>query len=177
MMNNENFADIYNEYHRFSTRIAYRIVKDRAMAEDVSQEVFYNIYKMGSRLDLSDEQKLHNFIATATVNKAKDFLRRTYRKREVGIADDSVMEAFQDKGCDVEAKILHMEEQEYYNLVLQRLRDQNRMNYDILIKIKRLGIPPEIVAEEYGISRNNVNNRILRTKIWLQNEMSKIYRD
>lgn len=147
------------------------------MAEDVSQEVFYNIYRMGSRLDLDDEQKLHNFIVTATVNKAKDFLRRSYRKREVGIGDDAVMESFQDKNCDVESKILHMEKEEYYTLVLQRLRDRNRMNYDILIKIKRLGIPPDIVAEEYGISRNNVNNRVLRTKAWLQSEMSKIYGD
>lgn len=177
MMKNENFADIYNEYHRFSTRLAFRIVKDRGIAEDISQEVFYGIYKMGSRLDVSDERKLHGFISTATVNKSKDYLRKTYRKREIGAVDDSVMESFQDKNCDVEASILHMEKQEYYNLVLQRLRDQNRMNYDILMKVKCLGISPDIVAEEYGITRNNVNNRVLRTKTWLQNEMSKIYGD
>ena len=33
------------------------------------------------------------------------------------------------------------------------------------------------VAEEYGISVNALNNRILRTKRWLKKELSKIYDD
>jgi RNA polymerase sigma-70 factor (ECF subfamily) len=40
-----------------------------------------------------------------------------------------------------------------------------------------MDIPPEIVAQEYGITTNNVNNRILRTKHWLNKELQKIYTD
>ena len=69
-----------------------------------------------------------------------------------------------------------MEESEYQKLVLQRLRDKNPVNYDILIKTKVLGMSPDSVAEEYGLTRNSVNNRILRTKEWMNKELEKLYR-
>ena len=48
------------------------------------------------------------------------------------------------------------------------------MNYDILIKVAYFEIPPEVVAEEYEITRNNVNNRILRTRKWMRKELNKL---
>ena len=69
-----------------------------------------------------------------------------------------------------------MEKKEYQKLVLQRLRDKNPINYEILIKIKVMGMSPESVAEEYGLTRNGVNNRILRIKEWMNSELEKLYR-
>lgn len=69
-----------------------------------------------------------------------------------------------------------MEKKEYQKLVLQRLRDKNPINYEILIKIKVMGMSPESVAEEYGLTRNGVNNRILRMKEWMNSELEKLYR-
>ena len=36
-------------------------------------------------------------------------------------------------------------------------------------------ISPDEVAREYGLTRNGVNNRIFRTKQWIEREMSRIY--
>ena len=60
------------------------------------------------------------------------------------------------------------------NRALIRLREQNPVNYDILIKVAYFEIPPEVVAEEYGITNNNVNNRILRTRKWLRKELDQL---
>ena len=78
-------------------------------------------------------------------------------------------------GIILEARMLRMEEKKYRKLVLARLRDKNPMNYDILMKVKYYGIPPDSVAAEYGITRNNVNNRIRRTRIWIAEELSRLY--
>ena len=59
---------------------------------------------------------------------------------------------------------------------MQRLRDKNPINYEILIKIKVMGMSPVSVAEEYGLTRNGVNNRILRMKEWMNSELEKLYR-
>ena len=63
------------------------------------------------------------------------------------------------------------------NMALEKLRRKNQMNYEIFVKVKYMDIPPEMVAEEYEITKNNVNNRILRTRLWLKKELSKMYGD
>lgn len=172
---NEDFKDIYQKYQRFSAGIAFKIVRDEAAADDISQEVFYHLYKLGEKLDLSDEERVRSLIATATVNKAKDYFRQAHVKREMCVMDDETREEAEDRKYDPEARMLRMEEKEYRRLVLARLYDKNPMNYDILMKVKYYGIPPDTVAAEYGITRNNVNNRIYKTKIWIAEEMSKMY--
>ena len=172
---NEDFKDIYQKYQRFSAGIAFKIVKDKAAADDISQEVFYHLYKLGEKLDLADEERVRSLIATATVNKAKDYFRKAHVKRELYVMNDDAGKEIEDRKYNPEARMLRIEEKEYRKLVLERLYDKNPMNYDILMKVKYYGIPPDTVAAEYGITRNNVNNRIYKTKIWIAEEMSKLY--
>lgn len=172
-MNNSDFNDIFVKYRRASTGIAYNIVKDRDIAEDISQDVFYTLYKMGAKLDISDEHSVRSLILVASSNKAKDYLKKAHVKREVAALDTIFAEDLKDNSFNVEAAMLTTEAKKLQKMVLQRLRAENEMNYEILIKVKILGIPPETVAEEYGITRNNVNNRIYRTRLWLEKEMAK----
>lgn len=176
-MNNADFNDIFVKYRRISTGTAYRIVKDRDIAEDISQDVFYTLYKMGTKLDISNEHRVRSLILVATSNKAKDYMKKAYVKREVTALDTIFKEDLKDDGCNVEAAMLTIEENKQQKMVFEKLRQENKMNYDIFKKVKIMGIPPEVVAEEYGITRNNVNNRIYRTRLWLEKEMSKFYEE
>ena len=178
MMNhNENFDDIYLKYWKFSVNVALKIVKNRAVAEYISQETFYKLFMLGDKLDVSNEAKLESLIFTATVNNVKDYCKKAYVRREQQpIECETGEEKTGDEKYNPEARILRMEESEYQKLVLQRLRDKNPVNYDILIKTKVLGMSPDSVAEEYGLTRNSVNNRILRTKEWMNKELEKLYR-
>lgn len=173
--NNEDFEDIYLKYRKFSVNVALRIVKNKAVAEDISQETFYKLFLKGERLDTENEAKIRSLIFTATVNCAKDYYKKAYVKRERQMESESGEESAVDDRYNPEARLLRMEESEYRNLVLQKLRKKNPVNYDILIKTKFMGVSPDSVAEEYGFTRNNVNNRILRTKVWIRDELSKIY--
>lgn len=174
-MTNEDFAIFYEKYYRISFRIAYRIVKDHSAAEDICREVFSKLYEHPDEIDTSNERKLYGFVKTVTLNHAKDFYKKAYVKREFSASAEMACEDMEDKRSNVEATILHMEENEYMKLLLERLRCENRMNYEILIKVKYLDIPPSVVAKEFGITRNNVNNRILRIKRWIEAELSRLY--
>lgn len=174
MNTNEDFKAFYEKYLRFSIGIAKQIVKDEALAEDISQEVFYHLYRVLGTLDFTNERKLRALVIVATEHKAIDYLRKNHVKAEL----------LSDKGEEIEAPdenleelVLKKEEKKYKKLVLQKLREENPMNYDILIKIKVLGISPDTVAEEYGITRNGINNRILRTKRWLSKELRKMQKE
>ena len=45
----------------------------------------------------------------------------------------------------------------------------------ISIQVKYLEISVETVAEEYGLTKSGVNNRIYKAKRWLQEEFRKVY--
>ena len=47
-------------------------------------------------------------------------------------------------------------------------------NYDIMMKTQYEEQSPDSVAEEYGLSRNTLNNRIFRTRDWLKKELRRI---
>lgn len=172
---NEDFADIYEKYQRFSAGIAFRIVKDGAAADDISQEVFCSLYKLGGKLELSNEGKMRALISIATVNKTRDYLKKAQVRAEQCVLDDDFGMEIQDRRYDPESRMLRMEENTYKAMVLMRLREKNPMNYDILMKVKYYDMSPDSVAAEYGITRNNVNNRIRRTKIWIAKELARLY--
>ena len=178
MMNhNENFDDIYLKYWKFSVKVAMKIVKNKAVAEDIGQETFCKLFRLGDKLDMSNDGKLESLIFTATVNTAKDYYKKAYVKREqFPLEKENADAKSRDEKYNPEERILRMEKKEYQKLVLQRLRDKNPINYEILIKIKVMGMSPESVAEEYGLTRNGVNNRILRMKEWMNSELEKLYR-
>jgi RNA polymerase sigma-70 factor (ECF subfamily) len=174
MSTNEDFVAIYDKYLRFSVSVAKQIVKDEALAEDVAQEVFCHLYHVMEDIDWTNERKLKALIFTATHNKAKDYLKKPHVKSEV-FPSESEENEFEISGENLEELVLRKEANVFRAKVLQKLRKKNPMNYEILIKVKYLDISPDIVAQEYGITRNSVNNRILRTKIWLQKELFSIY--
>lgn len=173
-MKNEDFEDVYQKYHKFSVRNARKIVKDRMAAEDISQDVFFRLYEIRETLDLSCEKMLRSLIFMATVNKAKDYLKKPENKFECSGLDELEYAEPYGKHLDPEEIIIHKEDVEFRNRVLISLREKNPMNYDILIKVAYFEIPPEVVAEEYEITRNNVNNRILRTRKWMRKELNKL---
>ena len=176
-MNSEEFREFYQEYFEFSKRIAAGVVKNRSAAEDVSQEVFCYFYKIKERLDNTNEKKLHALVVVESTNKARDYLRKAHVKREVSPLDEVTEREPVKKSESAEAMVLGIETCEYMSMSFEKLRRKNRMNYEIFMKVKYMDIPPEVVAEEYGITRNNVNNRILRTRLWLREELSKMYGD
>lgn len=175
MMNNEDFGKFYVKYYKISFEAAYRMVKNRGLAEDLCQEVFARFYEHMEEIDTENERKLESFVRTVTINHTKDYFKKAHVKREIAVPEKTPCGRGKVPENSVEAAILSMEENEYMKLILQRLRDINPMNYEILIKVKYLDIPPSEVAKEFGITRNNVNNRILRTKRWMEAELSRMY--
>lgn len=176
-MNNEEFKVFYEKYHKFSAGIIYKIVKDRTVTEELCNDAFYRFYKMGDKLEVGNEEKLRNLLSRISQNCALDYFKKAHVIHEQCTIDDEDWKDVEDDRKSLEARILHMEEATYQKMILSRLRNEQPMNYDIIMKIKWLGKTPDEVAEEYGITRNNVNNRILRTKHWLQNELRKVYDD
>lgn len=173
----ENFDDFYDQFQGFSAYVAFCHVKDFELARDISQEVFIALFKVRDKLNYANPKSLKSLVMKATTNKCIDYFRKASSGREICTIDDSenTYEPV-DEQSNPEARMLRMEEEKYQKLILSRLRQRNPMNYEILIKTKYHRLSAEEVASEYGITANNVNNRNLRSKAWLTEEMQKIRR-
>ena len=174
-MSNEEFRLLYDKYHKFSAAIIYRIVKNRDETDALCNDVFYRAYKMGKKLDVTDERKLRAFIAVTSKNCALDHLKKAYVIYEKSTVEHNNWVKITDDENSPETTILNVEKATYQKMLLSRLKKKNRLNYEIIIKVKYMGISPDDVAQEYGLTRNNINNRILRTKNWLKEELQKCY--
>ena len=129
-MNNAEFQEFYEKYYEFSTRIANKIVKSHVVAEDISQETFFNLYKIKDALDCSSELRLQGLVAKAAVNKARDYLRKNYTKREIFQMDQIGQEKYLES---VEDQFLDVEKKKYMFKALENLRKKNKKNYVLLV--------------------------------------------
>jgi RNA polymerase sigma factor (sigma-70 family) len=69
------FTEVYRKYSRAITRYLGRVVFDRDLAEDLSQDVFVKLFEKNVRLDPESPRTLGYLFAVAR-NTAIDYLRR-----------------------------------------------------------------------------------------------------
>lgn len=145
------------------------------MADDVSQDVLYKMYNMRKGLNVDNEKMMYSLIRRSSVNKAMDYKKKPSSRHEFVCTEDisEILEV--RRSVDAEEVILRKEKKEFMYMVLERFREEQPLNYEILIQVKYLDIPVEIVAEEFGLTKSGVNNRIYKAKRWLKEEFRKVY--
>ena len=92
--------------------------------------------------------------------------------------DSDVIMAMTDmrvrSGDSVDEIVLALEAAGYLQTIFQKLREKNRIDYEIYVSVTLYDIPSRLVAEHYHITENNVNNKVMRTRRWLAREYKKI---
>ncbi len=66
---------LFDRYSRLVYSIAFRVLKDAAASEDVTQEIFFQIWQSPHTFE-SRRGALHAWLAVVTRNRAVDLLRR-----------------------------------------------------------------------------------------------------
>lgn len=94
-------------------------------------------------------------------------------KREV-MFDNEVSELQYKSVESAEAALLGMEKAQYITMAFENLHQKNPVNYEIFMRVVMLDISTDEVAREFGYTRNNVNNRVLRAKKWLLEELARL---
>lgn len=164
-MNNQTFEEFYLKYRKISRGYAYGVLHDWSAADDVSQDV----------LNIDNEKMMFSLIKRASMNKALDYIKKSSSKHEFVCQEEVAAFLEEQNSVDAEEVFLRKEKKEFMYMVLRRFRKKQPINYEILIQVKYLEISVETVAEEYGLTKSGVNNRIYKAKRWLQEEFRKVY--
>ena len=88
----EAFEVLYDRHGGAAYSLAYRIVGDRAAAEDVTQEAFISVWRSGARFDRA-RGSVRSWLLSVVRNRAIDFLRsRAGKAPKLAFDDDAVLE-------------------------------------------------------------------------------------
>jgi len=86
------FAVLYERHGGAAYSLAHRIVGDRAVAEDVTQEAFLSVWRSGARFD-STRGSVRSWTLGIVRNRSIDALRRAAGKApKLDLDDDAVIE-------------------------------------------------------------------------------------
>jgi len=88
----EAFEVFYDRHGGVAYSLAYRIVGEKAAAEDVTQEVFISIWKSGARFDRA-RGSVRSWMLSIVRNRAIDALRsRAGKAPKLSFDDDAILE-------------------------------------------------------------------------------------
>ena len=171
-MRRDCFDQVYEDYHKLVAHVAYDILQDHSLAQDVCQEVFIKLHQKIERLD---EDKIKGWILRNTQRKAIDFWRKSYRKREIPVDKEKIERAF------VGEYLLEKEDEcrrrEFRVFLLDRLEEHDPVGHDLMIRVVVENEPAAEVAEDYGMSVLSMWLKIWRARRWLYANYHQEYRD
>lgn len=88
----EAFGVLYDRHGGAAYSLAYRIVGDRAAAEEVTQEAFISVWRSGARFDAA-RGSVRSWLLSVVRNRAIDFLRsRAAKAPKLDFDDESALE-------------------------------------------------------------------------------------
>lgn len=151
------FTALVAEHHGDLVRLAYAIVGDPDIANDVAQSAWAAAWR--SRHRLRDPEKVRGWLLTITANEARRSLRRRRLRQFIPLADERTPMT----------PARQPEDQIDLIQAMQRLRPRDR---EILARRYALGQTSQKIAEEVGMSDSGVRVRIGRLLQMLREELA-----
>jgi RNA polymerase sigma factor (sigma-70 family) len=167
-----DFDELYRMHGKKLQQIAFRITKDRHLAEDVVQETFIKAFKKADTI--VDEYKIGSWLAAIAARTAIDYLRAEKRRRWLP-SDQSIMEQiFSDhdveQSLEKEVEILLFKEQIQHLLYLLTQEYQQ-----VLVLKLQYGLKENEIASKLNIKSGTVKTRLHRARKQLKKVMSEKY--
>ena len=139
-------------------RQVYRIVRNVADAQDLTQEAF--IKALRHRDQLKDEQKAANWLSRIATNAALDFVRKHNR-----VSFTELDDTLRNHEDNPERRLMRAEERDYLDAGLRLLTPRERA----AITVRDVdGLPAEEVARLLDCSQATVRSHIANARIKLR---------
>jgi len=161
----EGAAELFERYAPALLRFTDRLLQDRGLAEEVTQEVFVKLIARAHQYD--GRAEVSSWLFAIAANACRDRRRRDRRAPVVPI--DAVPEpAARAEG--VERTLIDRERREAVRRALAELSEEQR---EALVLARYHGLPYAQIAEVLGISVGAVKTRIFRAVETLKSHFSE----
>jgi len=157
--NQEIVEELFRRYYKILCAYAYRLVNDKHVAEDIVQEVFYELWKKQEQLSFDTTIKYYLFrsIYTRSLNhlSSKNVMNLEYLKRS---PEQKIQEIYvQSHSLDQENELSVKELQEKIDKTINSLPEQCRK---VFILSRKYELKNKEISEHLGISIKSVEKHI-----------------
>ncbi|MBS3145293.1 RNA polymerase sigma factor [Candidatus Woesearchaeota archaeon] len=176
--NDMAFESLFKKYHRLVVSIAYQILKDDSLVEDITQDVFLKVYEKRESIKPRYESSFRNYIAQIARNKAIDHIRKRNSNKNLrnGLKTVSLEAVTNDEFGLEEASVQgkqheDIEKRELNQIVLKEMKKMPKKNSLYLIykyiygmkdheSAKLLKVLPKSVSAETWRSSRILESRL-----------------
>lgn len=144
-------AELYDRYGRVAYNLAYRILRDSALAEDAVQEAFLTVWRTAARF-LPERSKASTWILTLVHRRAVDLVRREERRRA-----EPLDERLEPAGEETDESAWLRLERERVQTALRQLSDQQREALELAYYG---GFTQSELAERLGLPLGTIKSRM-----------------
>lgn len=167
-----DISQLYSMYSKRLHYIAYSILKDSHLAEDVVQETFVKAFRKIDSID--HQQKIGAWLSAISARTAIDFLRAEKRKNCLP-ADQSIIEAvlFDSNRQHVTENEV---EQRFFEKELNNSMDGLKKEYrEVLVLQLHYGLKEKEIAHRLHLRSTTIKNRLYRAKKQLKEALIQQY--
>ena len=158
------FDQIYELYSHKLFSFVFRILKDEAAADDVVQEVFIKIWE--SREKLGDYKLLNSYIFTIAYNNSIDLIRKKINNNKY--LEHLRISASINFTPSIVSQIEYNELNKEVEKLVENLPERQKQVY-LLHREEGLTYPE--IAERLGISKNTVENHMVKALKYLRHNL------
>ncbi len=152
---------IFKEYYEMMCMSALRITKERSLAEDIVQEVFYELYRKRETIQI---QSLIGYLKRSVYNRS---LNKIKSNKDIFDSDDLNIE-LSDNSINSQEGMEFKELEDYLHEVIERLPEKCRLVF-VLNRFEELSYKE--VAKKMDISVKTVENQMSKALRILRDEM------
>jgi RNA polymerase sigma-70 factor, ECF subfamily len=153
-------------YGQDTLQLVYSYVKNKELAEDLTQEIFIKCYK--NLHQFNRKAKLKTWLWRIAANHCKDYLR-SWHYRNMKVADEQARGAASLKE-DVENKVIQQEEDEQLASAVMNLPDIYR---EVIYLFFFEEHPIKEISYMINLNQNTVKTRLKRAKELLKERLEE----
>lgn len=154
----EAFEQVYRVYSSFVYNVAFRVTRNSADAQEVTQDVFMKIYRNLKSFQFRSTFK--TWVYRITVNTAINRYRKTRREEKDRVDYDNIIASFPDSRSATEG-IIQSDNEARLNALLDMLSPEHKT---CLILREIEGLSYREIADALKIPVNTVRSRLKRAR-------------
>ena len=160
---------LYNKYCKLLYVIAYDVLNDASMAEDVVHETFVRLIGKTDRIKDLDSAATRNFLAVICKNIAINVYNRRKKENESAYAENDLMPLVSDTYNPEKIVI----SKESMNSIKDSMYSLDEKYRDVFILARVFEIPNNEVAKTIGLTTETVKKRLQRAKIKIAADLAE----
>lgn len=167
--NKLRFEELYYEHRSLMYNIAYSILKDKHRSEDAVHEAFFSLAKNFSKISGRSCNEIRNYMIIIVRNAAL----KIHNKNKMEFCSDDAYGDVPDI-TDIEAETIQKDSEKR---MFELITELDSKYSDILMLRYFYDIPNSEISAILGISKENVNIRLMRARNLLKVKLTEEFKN